>query len=188
MRLPRSLCLLDACTCAPCLLASLVRDPYQYTFLACFARLRDVHVCMLLVNAVGGLFLGKAGLWPSSPILALRVYNMPTVYTISRLCLHVADRVYRLRTAFSCARVNTIGGPFLVSAGFRPPSKIFTLCVYNMPTVSTISRLRLHVADSVYRLQGYRPPSRVIPPRTSPYLRDKGGDFVPCMARHMKCV
>ena len=53
----------------------------------------------------------RQGLWPPSQILALRVYIMPTISTISRPCLHVADLVYRLQTTFSCARVNggTVG-------------------------------------------------------------------------------
>ena len=41
-----------------------------------------------------------------SKTLALCVYNMPTMPTISRPHLHVADHIYRLFTAFSYARVN----------------------------------------------------------------------------------
>ena len=43
--------------------------------------------------------LGEGGLRPSSQILALRVYNMPTVSTISRPCLLVVYSVYRPQTA-----------------------------------------------------------------------------------------
>ena len=46
-----------------------------------------------------------------------------------------------------CARVNTVSGPF-----FREGGQILSLRVYNMPTVSTISRPRLLVVHSVYRL------------------------------------
>ena len=36
--------------------------------------------------------------------------------------------------------------------GLRPPSQMLSLCVYNMPTVSTISGPRLHMVHSVYKL------------------------------------
>ena len=52
---------------------------------------------------------GKGSKGPPSQIFALCVYNMPTV-SISRLRLHVANHVYRLQTAFWCARVNGGGG------------------------------------------------------------------------------
>ena len=51
-----------------------------------------------------------------------------------------------------CARVNAVSGLFFREGGPRPPSQISSLHVYNMPTVSTISRPRLLVVHSVYRL------------------------------------
>ena len=84
-------------------------------------------------------------------ILALRFYNMHTVSTISRRRLLVADSVYRLFTAFLCC-----AGKHRSRTDFRrgpsASSLVFALCVYNMHTLSTISRPCLHVADSVYRL------------------------------------
>ena len=153
------------------------------------------------------------GRGPSAPlILALRVYNMPTVSAISRprllgadsvyrpqntmpvcagercqravrwgrgpnipqywhfasttcpRCLQLAGRVYLgqtvstdCRTPCPCARVNAASGPFGGEGGLRPPSLILALRVYNMPTVSTISRPRLLGAGSVYRLQNTMP-------------------------------
>ena len=61
------------------------------------------------------------------------------------------------RTPCPCARVNAATGPFGGEGGLRPPSQILALRVYNMPTVSTISRPRLLGADSVYRLQNTMP-------------------------------
>ena len=61
------------------------------------------------------------------------------------------------RTTCPCARVNAATGPFGGEGGLRPPSQILALRVYNMPTVSTISRPRLLGADSVYRLQNTMP-------------------------------
>ena len=63
--------------------------------------------------------------------------------------VHTRIRVYMYACTCPCARVNAVSGPFL---GFRPPSQILSLPVYNMPTVSTISRPRLLVGQSVYRL------------------------------------
>ena len=51
------------------------------------------------VNDVSGPFLGEGGLRPPSQILALRVYNMPAVSTISRPRLLVVHSVYRPQTA-----------------------------------------------------------------------------------------
>ena len=73
-------------------------SPEACAFLARFARSRDMHMC-------------------TSKRCKLRVYNIPAASTISRPRLHVADRVCRLQTAFSCARVNgggEGGGGFLV--------------------------------------------------------------------------
>ena len=152
------------------------------------------------VNAATGPFGGEGG-----QILALRVYNMPTVSTISRprllgadsvyrpqntmpvcagerchravrwgrgpsaplpkywhfasttcaRCLQLAGRVYFWcavstdhRTPCPCARVNAASGPFGGEGGLRPPSQILALRVYNMRTVSTISRPRLLGADT----------------------------------------
>ena len=44
-----------------------------------------------------------------------------------------------------------------VGGGGRPPSPTLALCVYNMQTVSTRSRLHQFGADSVYRLQAALP-------------------------------
>ena len=46
-----------------------------------------------------------------------------------------------------CARVNAVSGPF-----FREGGQMLSLCVYNIPTVSTISRPPPLVVHSVYRL------------------------------------
>ena len=53
------------------------------------------------------------------------------------------------------AWVNDVSGPFFWKGplALRPPSQILSLGVYKMPTVSTISKPRLLVADCAYRLQ-----------------------------------
>ena len=94
VRFPRSLCSLQTCASAPFWLASLARE-------TC-ARAR--------VNAASRPVLGE--------ILAPGVYDMPTVSTISRPCLHVAETA-STDYAFSCARING-GGELLAWAG-RPP-------------------------------------------------------------------
>ena len=95
------------------------------------------------VNAASGPFGGEGGLRTPSQILASRVYNMPTVSTIS-------SRVYLGHTVFThyrtpcvCAQVNAASGPFGGEGGHRPRSQILALCVYNMPTLSRISRVYL---------------------------------------------
>ena len=77
-----------------------------------------------------------------------------------RQCLQLAGRIYLWCTVSTdprppspCVRVNDGSGPFLGEGGLRPPSQILALRVYNMPTVSTIRRLRLPVVHSVYRSQ-----------------------------------
>ena len=97
--------------------------------------------------------LGEGGLRPSSQILALRVYNMPTVSTISRPRLLVVHSVYRPQTAHPLCAGKRWQQTVLGEGGLRPPSQILALRVYNMPTVSTISRPRLLVVHSVYRPQ-----------------------------------
>ena len=79
-------------------------------------------------------------------------------------CLQLAGRVYLWctvstdhRTPCPCARVNAATGPFGGEGGLRPPSQILALRVYNMPTVSTISRPRLLVVHSVYGPQNTMP-------------------------------
>ena len=74
--------------------------------------------------------------------------------TTCRQCLQLADRVYLWctvstdpRPPSSYVRVNDVSGPSLGSLG------ILALRVYNMPTVSTISRPCLLVVHSVYRPQ-----------------------------------
>ena len=56
-------------------------------------------------------------------------------------------------TSSPSVRVNDGTRPFWGEEGLRPPSQILALRVYNMPTVSTISRPRLLVVHSVYRPQ-----------------------------------
>ena len=55
----------------------------------------------------------------------------------------ICIRVYAY--ACPCARVSAVSGPFFGGRGPSAPSQILSLRVYNMPTVSTISRPRLHV-------------------------------------------
>ena len=106
------------------------------------------------VNDGTGPFWGEEGLPPRSEILALRVYNMPTVSTISRRCRLVVHSVYRPQTAFPlCAGKRWCWAVFLGEEGLRPRSQILALRVYNMPTVSTISRPCLLVVYSVYKPQ-----------------------------------
>ena len=125
--------------------------------------------------------LGEGGLRPPSQILALRVYNMPTVSIISRPRLLVVHIVYRPQTAHPLCAGKRWQRTVLGEGGLRPPSQILALRVYNMPTVSTISRPRLLVVHSVYRPQtalplyagkrwqrtvlgegGLRPPSQIL--------------------------
>ena len=66
----------------------------------------------------------------------------------------------------TCARVNTIGRPF-----WEGPLPKYWLCVYNMPTVNTISRPRLHVTDRVYRpFTAFSCAQATPPPPTPPQL------------------
>ena len=133
------------------------------------------------VNDGSGPFWGKGAEGPPSQILALRVYNMPTVSTISRPRLLVVHSVYRPQTALPLYALKRWQRTVLGEGGRRPPSQILALRVYNMPTVSTISRPRLLVVHSVYRPQtalplyagkrwqrtvlgegGRRPPSQIL--------------------------
>ena len=101
--------------------------------------------------------LGEGGLRPPSQILALRVYNMPTVSTISRPRPPVVHSVYRHQTAHPLYAGKRLQRTVLGEGGLRPPSQILALRVYNMPTVSTISRPRLLVVHIVYRHQTAHP-------------------------------
>ena len=101
--------------------------------------------------------LGEGGLRPPSQILALRVYNMPTVSTISRPRPPVVHSVYRPQTAHPLYAGKRLQRTVLGEGGLRPPSQILALRVYNMPTVSTISRPRLLVVHIVYRPQTAHP-------------------------------
>ena len=112
--------------------------------------------------------LGEGGLRPPSQILALRVYNMPTVSTISRPRLLVVHIVYRPQTAHPLCAGKRWQRTVLGEGGLRPPSQILALRVYNMPTVSTISRPRLLVVHSVYRPR---------PPSPSMRVNDGSGPF-----------
>ena len=101
--------------------------------------------------------LGEGGLRPPSQILALRVYNMPTVSTISRPRPPVVHSVYRPQTAHPLYAGKRLQRTVLGEGGLRPPYQILALRVYNMPTVSTISRPRLLVVHIVYRPQTAHP-------------------------------
>ena len=59
--------------------------------------------------------------------MALRIYNMPTMSTISRLCLHVANHIYGLFPAFWCARV-TPPPPYVPSPPYASPYPGATSC------------------------------------------------------------
>ena len=74
--------------------------PLLCAFLASLAR--ETCTCAR-VNAESRTFFRERGLQPPSQMLALHVYKC-------RQRLHVADRVYRLQTIFSCAQVNEGGG------------------------------------------------------------------------------
>ena len=102
-------------------------------------------------NDSSGPFLGGEGLR-----LVPKYWHFAS--TTCRRCLQIAGRVYlwctvstEPRPPSSCVRLNDGSGPFLGERGLRPPSQILGLCVCNMPTVSTISRLCLLVVSSVYR-------------------------------------
>ena len=94
--------------------------------------------------------LGEGGLRPPSQILALRVYNMPTVSTISRPRLLVVHSVYRPQTALPLYAGKRWQRTVLGEGGLRHPSQILALRVYNMPTVSTISLQCIYVCVCVY--------------------------------------
>ena len=77
-----------------------------------------------------------------------------------RICAYIR-RVYAYTYTCPCAGVNAVRGPFFREAGLWPPSQILSLCVYNMPTVSTIRRPRLPVVilggiGSICIPQGFR--------------------------------
>ena len=93
--------------------------------------------------------LGEGGLRPPSQILALRVYNMPTVSTISRPRLLVVHSVYRPQTALPLYAGKRWQRTVLGEGGLRHPSQILALRVYNMPTVSTISLQCIYVCVCV---------------------------------------
>ena len=61
-----------------------------------YARIRVyAYTCLFArVNAVSGLFFREGGLPPPSQILCLRIYNVPTVCTISKPRLLVVHSVY----------------------------------------------------------------------------------------------
>ena len=128
-------------------LASLAQDLHMCTSLARFAA------CMYArVNAIGGPFLGKR---LPSQILALHNHNMPK--QLAKLRLRVADCVYRLQTAFTCAWAKAISGPFFGKGGPSSPK--------HWHFASTTCRQCLRLADRVYMWQtvstDYSPPSRV---------------------------
>ena len=54
---------------------------------------------------------------------------------------------------FPCARLNTISIPFSGEGGLWPPSQILAFRIYNMQTMSTISRPCFLGADGVCKLQ-----------------------------------
>ena len=108
-------------------------------------------------NAVAAPRFGKEAFGPPSRILALRVYHMPTVSTISRPCLVGVHNVYRPQTTGPLCTGKHGCCPVFWEGGLQPPSEILALCVYNMPTVSTISRPRLVGVHIVYRPQTAEP-------------------------------
>ena len=75
------------------------------------------------VNAIRGPFWGERGLQLPSPILALSVYNMQTVSTMSRQCLHGGDSVCRLQTTMPMCTCNNVIGPVLGKEAFGPLPK-----------------------------------------------------------------
>ena len=93
-------------------------------------RLTDVHGC-LGKRPEWPVFLGW-GLRPPSQILSLRVYNMPTVSTIRRPRLLVANRVYKLQTVLMWCTGKRRKRPVVGEGGLRPPSQILSFRVYNM--------------------------------------------------------
>ena len=120
-------------TCRRCL--QLVGGVYLWCIVSTDPRLPFPCV---RVNDGSGPFLGEEGLRPPSQILALRVYNMPTVSTISGRCLLVVHSVYRPQTALPlCAGKRWSRTVF----GGRGPSAPF-------PNIGTSG---LQHADGVYK-------------------------------------
>ena len=123
--------------------------------------------------------LGEGGLRPPSQILALRVYNMPTVSTISRPRLLVVHSVYRPQTAPPLYAGKRWQRTVLGEGGLRHPSQILALRVYNMPTVSTISLqcicvcvcvcIYIYIHTYIYIYMSYDTVRRVVLCRTVSY-------------------
>ena len=76
----------------------------------------------------------------------------PCAYANTSRVRHVYVYAHAYTRICPCARVNGVSGPFFREGGLRAPSQTLSLCVYNMPTVSTISRPRPFMVHSVYRL------------------------------------
>ena len=64
--------------------------------------------------------------------------------------MYARTRVYIYTYTCPCAWVNAVSRPFFREGGLSFPN--LSTCVYNMPTVSTISRPCLLVVQSVHRL------------------------------------
>ena len=112
--------------------------------------------------------LGEGGLRPPSQILALRVYNMPTVSTISRPRLLVVHSVYRPRPPSPSMRVNDGSGPFWGKGAFGPLPKYWHFA-------STTCRQCLQLAGRVYLWCTVSTNPR--PPSPSMRVNDGSGPF-----------
>ena len=104
------------------------------------------------VNDASNHFLGKGAFSPSSQILALRVYNVPPVSTISKLRLLGAGNLYQVPPTMRVCTGERCRRPILGEGGLHPHSQILAICVYNVLIVSTIRKLRLLGAYGVYKL------------------------------------
>ena len=112
--------------------------------------------------------LGEGGLRPPSQILALRVYNMPTVSTISRPRLLVVHSVYRPRPPSPSMRVNDGSGPFWGKGAFGPLPNYWHFA-------STTCRQCLQLAGRVYLWCTVSTDPR--PPTPSVRVNDGSGPF-----------
>ena len=74
----------------------------------------------------------------------------------ARVCV-LSSLASAARETCPCAWVNDLSGPMFWEVGLWPISQILSLRVYDVPTVSTISRHRLIGAESVYRLHTAMP-------------------------------
>ena len=96
------------------------------------------------VNDVRGPFFGEGGVWAPAQILSLGVCNIQILSAISRPRLFRAEgrQCTDFRPQRTCAQGNGVVGFFLAEGG-----QILSLRVYNLLTLSTISRQRLKTTD-----------------------------------------